>query len=203
MQLQSSTDLRDVLRFNVGTDLYLLDRASPTAVEQNVTLRETQGMGDVMGVEISADGDAVLFAMRGPFDPNLNADESADLEYLGVRDRDRHAAPHHCFRHHGRSRPGHLAALSARRTDPVLVDATAAGQGDPARRGQAAVRGAGRGSHEPGVRAARHGRRRQQPTSDLLQSKPRSRPDACSTTAKCCSVAGTMPATSTGSTSIR
>ena len=74
MQLQSSTDLRDVERFNVGTDLYLLDRASPTAEERNITLAETQGQGDVMGVEISVDGTRVLFAMRGPFDPNL-ADE--------------------------------------------------------------------------------------------------------------------------------
>jgi hypothetical protein len=75
MQLQSNTDVRDILRFNVGTDLYVRDRASPTAPERNVTLRETQGVGDVMGVEISADGEKVLFAMRGPFDPNLNDDE--------------------------------------------------------------------------------------------------------------------------------
>jgi hypothetical protein len=74
MQLQTATDLRDTQRFNVGTDLYLLDRASPTAVEQNITLAETQAQGDVMGVEISVDGARVLFAMRGPFDPNL-ADE--------------------------------------------------------------------------------------------------------------------------------
>ena len=75
MQLQSSTDVRDVLRFNVGTDLYMRDRASPTAIERNVTMSETQGVGDVMGAEISADGKKILFAMRGPFDPNLNADE--------------------------------------------------------------------------------------------------------------------------------
>jgi hypothetical protein len=75
MQLQSNTDVRDVLRFNVGTDLYVRDRASPTAPERNVTIGETQGVGDVMGVEISADGKKVLFAMRGPFDPNLNADQ--------------------------------------------------------------------------------------------------------------------------------
>ena len=56
MQLQSSTDLRDVQRFNVGTDLYLLDRASPTAVERNVTFDQSQGLGDVSGVEISVDG---------------------------------------------------------------------------------------------------------------------------------------------------
>jgi Hydrazine synthase alpha subunit middle domain len=74
MQLQTATDLRDTQRFNVGTDLHLLDRASPSAVEQNITLVETQGLGDVMGVEISDDGTRVLFAMRGPFDPNL-ADE--------------------------------------------------------------------------------------------------------------------------------
>jgi hypothetical protein len=74
MNLQSPTDIREVQRFNIGTDLYLLDRASPTAPEQNITFSETQGLGDVDGVEISADGTRVLFAMRGPFDPNL-ADE--------------------------------------------------------------------------------------------------------------------------------
>jgi hypothetical protein len=71
MQLQSSTDLRRVLRFNVGTDLYVRDRASPSAAERNVTMSVTQGLGDVQGVEISADGKRVLFAMRGPFDPSL------------------------------------------------------------------------------------------------------------------------------------
>lgn len=74
MALQSPTDIREVQRFNVGTDLYVLDRASPTAPEQNVTLSETQGLGDVQGVEISIDGTRVLFSMRGPFDENL-ADE--------------------------------------------------------------------------------------------------------------------------------
>jgi hypothetical protein len=71
LQLQSSTDVRDLERFNVGTDLYLLDRASPSAEERNITFVETQGLGDVMGVEISVDGTRILFAMRGPFDPNL------------------------------------------------------------------------------------------------------------------------------------
>ncbi len=75
MKLQTPTDVREILRFNVGTDLYVRDRASPTAVERNVTISETQGQGDVMGVEISTDGKKVLFAMRGPFDPNKNDDE--------------------------------------------------------------------------------------------------------------------------------
>jgi len=51
----------DVLRFNIGTDLYVRDRASPTAPERNVTLSQTQGQGDVMGVEISTDGKKALF----------------------------------------------------------------------------------------------------------------------------------------------
>jgi len=75
MQLFSNTDIRDVLRFSVGTDLYIRDRASPSAVERNITLTESQGLGDVMGVEVSVDGRTVLFAMRGPFDPNLAAED--------------------------------------------------------------------------------------------------------------------------------
>jgi hypothetical protein len=71
MQLQASTDVRELLRFNVGTDLYMRDRASPSAPESNITVEETQSLGDVAGVEISIDGTKVLFAMRGPFDPNL------------------------------------------------------------------------------------------------------------------------------------
>ena len=75
MQLQANTDIREVLRFNVGTDLYMRDRASPSAPERNITFRETEGMGDVMGVEVSPDGTKVVFAMRGPFDPNLDDED--------------------------------------------------------------------------------------------------------------------------------
>jgi hypothetical protein len=73
--LQVNTDLRDILRFAVGTDLYLRDRASPTAPERNISRRFTQGTGDVMGVEISSDGRKVLFAMRGPVDEGLALDD--------------------------------------------------------------------------------------------------------------------------------
>ena len=75
MELQVNTDLRDILRFAVGTDLYLRDRASPTAPERNITARFTEGEGDVMGAEISSDGRRVLFAMRGPVDPDLALDD--------------------------------------------------------------------------------------------------------------------------------
>jgi len=73
--LQVNTDLRDILRFAVGTDLYMRDRASPTAAERNVTLRFTKGTGDVSGVEISSDGKKVLFSMRGPVDEGLALDD--------------------------------------------------------------------------------------------------------------------------------
>ena len=73
--LQVSTDVRVILRFAVGTDLFLRDRASPTAPERNVTLRFTQGKGDVSGVEISSDGKKALFAMRGPVDEGLALDD--------------------------------------------------------------------------------------------------------------------------------
>ena len=72
---QVNTDLRDILRFAVGTDLFVRDRASPTAPERNVTLRFTEGTGDVSGVEISSDGKKVLFAMRGPVDEGLDLDD--------------------------------------------------------------------------------------------------------------------------------
>src|SRR5690606_39221035 len=74
-EFQAATDPRELLRFNVGTDLYVRDRASPSSPARNVTLPVTQGLGDVQGIELSADGTKVLFAMRGPFDPNLDEDE--------------------------------------------------------------------------------------------------------------------------------
>lgn len=75
MTLLGNTDLRELDRFNVGTDLYLRDRASPSAAERNITLPETQGLGDVRDVQTSADGTRLLFAMRGPFDANLAAED--------------------------------------------------------------------------------------------------------------------------------
>ena len=60
MQQFQSTDLRDQLRFNIGTDLYFRDRASPSIDEVNITESVTQGLGDVQGVEISVDGSTVL-----------------------------------------------------------------------------------------------------------------------------------------------
>jgi hypothetical protein len=71
-------DARELLIFDEGTigaDLIVRERASPTAAEINVTEDILQGMGDVRDVEASYDGERFVFAMRGPFDPNLDEEE--------------------------------------------------------------------------------------------------------------------------------
>ncbi len=60
------TDVRDLLAFNPGADLYLRERASPTAKEINITGAVTQGRGDVKDVSVSFDGTKLLFALRLP-----------------------------------------------------------------------------------------------------------------------------------------
>ncbi len=61
-----ASDVRDVLAFQPGADLFVRDRASPSAADRNVTAGITQGEGDVRGVEPSYDGTRVVFAMREP-----------------------------------------------------------------------------------------------------------------------------------------
>ncbi|MEZ5566535.1 MAG: hypothetical protein R3F24_13985 [Gammaproteobacteria bacterium] len=62
-------DLREMRTFNIGADLFVRQRAAVSAAEINVTDRITQGSGlyDIRDLEMSFDGDLVLFAMRGPF----------------------------------------------------------------------------------------------------------------------------------------
>ena len=59
-------DARDALTFNEGGDLYIRDRAAPGAPERNVTFDITGGLGDVKDVEVSYDGNKLLFALRMP-----------------------------------------------------------------------------------------------------------------------------------------
>lgn len=59
----------DNITFSPGGDLYWRDVSSPSAEERNLTVRYTQGAGDVTGPEISPDGRRIVFAMRGPQDP--------------------------------------------------------------------------------------------------------------------------------------
>jgi Hydrazine synthase alpha subunit middle domain/WD40-like Beta Propeller Repeat len=73
-QLQQP-DLRELITFNLGADLYFRDRASPSALDINITESVLNGLGDVRDVEIAYDGSKLLFAMRGPADENLDLDD--------------------------------------------------------------------------------------------------------------------------------
>ncbi len=68
-------DLREQITFQVGANLFSRDRASPSALEFNITEREIMDQGDVRDVEIDYDGSRLLFAMRGPVNPNLDLDD--------------------------------------------------------------------------------------------------------------------------------
>ena len=61
------SDVRELITFNIGADLFLRDRASPTSAEVNITESITQGLGDIRDLEVSWDGTKVLFAMRAQF----------------------------------------------------------------------------------------------------------------------------------------
>jgi len=68
-------DVREQITFDFGADLWFRDRASPSAEAVNITGEITQGMGAIRDVEMAYDGSAVLFAMRTPFDPNLDEED--------------------------------------------------------------------------------------------------------------------------------
>ncbi len=61
-----NADVRDVLAFRPGADLYLRDLAAPGASERNLTAVHTGGAGDVKDVVVSYDGEKLLFALRMP-----------------------------------------------------------------------------------------------------------------------------------------
>lgn len=65
--------------FNPGAVLYLRDRAAPGATERNISDRAWPegALYDVKDLEVSPDGEKLLFAMRAPDDPDLNGDEQA------------------------------------------------------------------------------------------------------------------------------
>jgi hypothetical protein len=63
---EETPDARRMLPFLEGGDLYVRDRASPSAIERNVTFEFTGGLGDVRDVEPSWDGRKLVFAMRAP-----------------------------------------------------------------------------------------------------------------------------------------
>ena len=75
--MQLEDDARLLQTFNVDADLYLRDRASPSAPERNITRRVTGDtqQWDVRDLESSYDGTRLIFAMRGPFDPNADEED--------------------------------------------------------------------------------------------------------------------------------
>jgi hypothetical protein len=60
-------DARVLRRFEIGADLYMRDRASPSAPEINLTAAQTEGLGDVRDLDVNFDGSKVVFAMRAKF----------------------------------------------------------------------------------------------------------------------------------------
>ncbi len=86
--MQLEDDARLLRTFNVDADLFLRDRASPSAPERNITQRVTGDTEewDVRDLEASYDGTKIVFAMRGPFDANANEE---DLPTWNVWEYDR------------------------------------------------------------------------------------------------------------------
>jgi hypothetical protein len=68
-------DLREQITFDFGADLFFRDRASPSAEAINITGEMTQGLAAIGDVEIAYDGSSLLFAMRFPFDPDLDEED--------------------------------------------------------------------------------------------------------------------------------
>ena len=63
-------DVREMVSFTPGGDLFYRDLASPSAAERNITGAITQDMGDVRDVEVSYDGTRLLFSLHQPDIPN-------------------------------------------------------------------------------------------------------------------------------------
>ncbi|MEL6367041.1 MAG: hypothetical protein AAFQ16_03685 [Pseudomonadota bacterium] len=68
-------DIRVVLEFNPGADLFFRDRASPSTPDTDLTGGFTEGLADIRDVTVSFDASKVAFAMRYPFDPDAEPEE--------------------------------------------------------------------------------------------------------------------------------
>src|SRR6202049_843344 len=67
----ADVDVRDLITSTSGGDLYIRAQASPGAVETNVTMPITKGMGDVRDLDVSPDGKKLVFSLRLPLNPNM------------------------------------------------------------------------------------------------------------------------------------
>ena len=75
IDLQKMRDLDDLTHqrpFWSKADVYIRDKATPSGTERNITTRVTgTDFYDIRDLEVSADGTKLLFAMRGPIDPQM------------------------------------------------------------------------------------------------------------------------------------
>ncbi|HED36188.1 MAG TPA: hypothetical protein ENJ08_18490, partial [Gammaproteobacteria bacterium] len=67
-------DIRRPLRFTIGGDIFMKNRASISAAETSITGALTNGLGDVRDLEVSSDGKILIFSMLIDPDPNDNND---------------------------------------------------------------------------------------------------------------------------------
>ena len=124
---------RELMRFEIGADLFMRSRASPSAPETNLTAaenrrarRHSRPRGELRRHE------GHLFDARKVHRERRRRG-SADLEHLGVRHDDPRLATDHPVGHDRRGRARHHAALPARRPDRLQLDAPAAVARDAAR----------------------------------------------------------------------
>src|SRR5918992_3482305 len=68
-------DARELLRFDIGADLFMRSRASVSAPEVNLTSGETEGLGDIRDVDVNFDGSKVVFSMRAQFIENADEED--------------------------------------------------------------------------------------------------------------------------------
>ncbi len=68
---QLTTDLRVQRIWNGPADVWVRERASPTAGARNITFRVTQGQWDVRDLDTSFDGTRLIFSMRQKPTPGL------------------------------------------------------------------------------------------------------------------------------------
>lgn len=84
-----AADARRLRTFHPGADLWVRERAAPSAAARNVTGSLTQGRYDIRDLETSWDGERVIFAMCGPIDPDADDEDQPKWgiwEYDRVRD---------------------------------------------------------------------------------------------------------------------
>ncbi|MFK8016006.1 MAG: hypothetical protein AB8G17_11270 [Gammaproteobacteria bacterium] len=68
-------DAREAIKFAAGADVFVRERASPSAEERNITGEITGGLGDVRDLTSSYDGTRVAFAMRMPLLENVQDED--------------------------------------------------------------------------------------------------------------------------------